>query len=241
MGYKASEWAWEQSVTPTAKLVLVRLADRADLKHSCFPSVASVARDTGLSERTVRREISRLETDARIVVKRQKHPSGAQTSSKYFLQVPPDSLTGGERHRGRGPLTHRQGDPDSVASHGGDTTTPLEPIKVITKEPSGGLVSESSDAKAVGFAAFWAAYPKPIAKIAAEREFNLALRRAPIAEIMAGLGRYRPDVKYVSAPAQWLRDGRWMDEVRAPAARRPEPLPLRPGSVTREEAVRLGL
>jgi len=128
-----------------------------------------------------------------------------------------------------------------MTPYGGDTTTPLEPIKVINKELAGGLVSESSDAKAVEFAAFWAAYPKPVAKIAAEREFALALRRAPIAEIMAGLSRYHPDVKYVAAPAQWLRDGRWMDEVRAPTTRRPEPPPLRPGSVTREEAIRLGL
>lgn len=52
--------AWKVPVSAMAKLVLVRLADRADDQGHCWPSIASLARDTGANDRTVQRALRTL-------------------------------------------------------------------------------------------------------------------------------------------------------------------------------------
>ena len=63
MSYIASEWAFRQRVgSPMAKLVLARLAERADKDTGeCHPSIDSIAAETELSRRTVIRQIAVLE------------------------------------------------------------------------------------------------------------------------------------------------------------------------------------
>lgn len=56
----ATRWAWQQSLRPTEKLVLLSLADRADELHSCYPSLTRVSQDTGLDIKTVRKVIHEL-------------------------------------------------------------------------------------------------------------------------------------------------------------------------------------
>lgn len=62
MSIKAINWAWKQSLPPGQKLVLIRLADRADDNGECWPSQKSIAEDTGQNERTVRRIVKQLES-----------------------------------------------------------------------------------------------------------------------------------------------------------------------------------
>ena len=46
-----SSWAWQQEVDdPSAKLVLVKLADSANDDGVCWPSHRKLARDCGLSD-----------------------------------------------------------------------------------------------------------------------------------------------------------------------------------------------
>ncbi len=74
--------SWPIAMPPSAKLVLVRLADRANPKNgnACWPSVGTVARDTGLSERTVQTQINFLERAGHITIERRWG-----RSSKYHL------------------------------------------------------------------------------------------------------------------------------------------------------------
>lgn len=60
MGVRAMQWAWRAQVTPTCKLVLIALADRADDDGICWPSVEDITTRTGLAERTVRRDLGTL-------------------------------------------------------------------------------------------------------------------------------------------------------------------------------------
>ncbi len=53
MSVDATRWAWQQEITPSQKLVLLSLADRADEEHSCYPSTARLVNDTGLHRETV--------------------------------------------------------------------------------------------------------------------------------------------------------------------------------------------
>jgi hypothetical protein len=79
-----------------------------------------------------------------------------------------------------------------------------------------------------GFAAFWAVYPRRVAKAAAERAWPKACQRSTPAEIVAAARRYaeRPpdDPKFIPHPATWLSQARFEDETNVEhAARSPKP------------------
>jgi hypothetical protein len=61
MSLDATRWAWKQSVSPSQKLVLLSLADRAGESHECHPSIARLEADTGLYRETIMEAISDLE------------------------------------------------------------------------------------------------------------------------------------------------------------------------------------
>jgi len=74
-----------------------------------------------------------------------------------------------------------------------------------------------ASAEPSGFAEFWAAYPRKTAKDDARKAWQKAVRRAPPAEIIAGLARATFDrrefPRFVPHPATWLNGGRWQDEA----------------------------
>jgi len=61
MAINAIEWAFQQDVAvPSAKLVLLSLADHANATGYCWPSIARIVQRTGLSRATVFRSIETL-------------------------------------------------------------------------------------------------------------------------------------------------------------------------------------
>jgi DNA-binding transcriptional regulator YhcF (GntR family) len=61
MSIDATRWAWQQKVSPTQKLVLLSLADRANETHECYPSTTRLNIDTGLHRETIFDAIKALE------------------------------------------------------------------------------------------------------------------------------------------------------------------------------------
>lgn len=81
MSLDATRWAWQQKgIRAADKFVLVSLADRADEKHCCYPSIARLSADTLLDRKTVLASISRLEA-AGLVSADRRHGE----STKYLL------------------------------------------------------------------------------------------------------------------------------------------------------------
>jgi Helix-turn-helix domain len=78
----------------TAKFVLSRLADRADERFSCFPSVALLAAEAEKSERVVQRALAKLREMRLISDKERIRADGSTASSRYFLHGPWDSYGG---------------------------------------------------------------------------------------------------------------------------------------------------
>lgn len=73
MSLDATQWAWQQrAITPTQKLVLLSMADRAGEDHRCWPSNARLCQDTGLDRKTVYGCIEKLEALNIIRTHRQK-------------------------------------------------------------------------------------------------------------------------------------------------------------------------
>lgn len=67
------------------------------------------------------------------------------------------------------------------------------------------------------FAIFWAAYPKKVGKLAAEKAYQRARKGATASEILDGVERYKQhlpsDPQYIAHPRTFLTQGRWLDEV----------------------------
>ena len=91
-------------------------------------------------------------------------------------------------------------------------------------QPQSKTISLPSEARSLGqekaavekelaarFERWYGAYPRKDGRIAAEKAYRRALRRATADELDAGLARYRfsDDPKYIPLPATWLNQGRW--------------------------------
>lgn len=62
MSLDATRWAWSiKDITPSQKITLLSLADRAGESHKCWPSIARIEVDTCLNKRTIMKVISELE------------------------------------------------------------------------------------------------------------------------------------------------------------------------------------
>jgi hypothetical protein len=89
MSWKALDWATDISVgSPTMRLVLILLANKADEKFSCYPSVRTLVAESCAARSTVLEALKRLEVEGLITRVAQYHESGAQRSSRYLLNHP---------------------------------------------------------------------------------------------------------------------------------------------------------
>lgn len=74
------------NVTPAGRMVYRALLRYANRKTwSCFPSVKIIVNDTGLSERTVRKQIKILVEEELIIKIPRKRENNGNTSNMYFF------------------------------------------------------------------------------------------------------------------------------------------------------------
>ena len=83
MSIAVMNWVWASSPTSgNERLVLLALADACsrDDGSGCWPSAATIARKANISDRTVRRVITRLEADGHLIVHRGGGRAGSTNS-----------------------------------------------------------------------------------------------------------------------------------------------------------------
>ena len=85
-------WAWQQQLSPTPKLILMALADAANDFGVCWPSVSTVATKCCVSIRTVRRVMQKLVARRLLLTEQRYRKDGFCSSNRYRLQ-----LDGGDR------------------------------------------------------------------------------------------------------------------------------------------------
>ena len=130
MSIAALNWAWSQPCdNPTAKLVLLALADKANDDGECWPTMDHVADLAGVSPRQVSNHLNRLERDGLLSRTRQRRQDGTLGRYVYQLLVHRKPVTSGsqlpaetERHNHRKPASGHK------ATHNSATTT-LAPDK----------------------------------------------------------------------------------------------------------------
>ena len=92
MSIAALNWAWSQECpTPTSKLVLLALADKANDDGECWPGMSTVAEMAGVSVRQVSTHLARLEDEGLLVRRRKRNARGWLGSYTFHLNVPTGS------------------------------------------------------------------------------------------------------------------------------------------------------
>lgn len=136
MSNEALAWAWRVPCAPTAKLVLVALADRANEAGECFPSSRDIIERTGLAERTIRLALRELEAMGAL---RSEFRAGrstiyvvSMTAQRGASDAGGQEMPGGTTCRGGGHVMPGRGASD--AGEGG-TTCPHNP-HITLIEPS---------------------------------------------------------------------------------------------------------
>ena len=80
-------WAWDQQLSPTPKLILMALADAANDYGVCWPSVSTVARKCCVSIRTVRRVMQKLAARRLLLTEQRYRKDGSCSSNRYRLRL----------------------------------------------------------------------------------------------------------------------------------------------------------
>ena len=100
-----------------------------------------------------------------------------------------------------------------IASFNAETAKPNSLFPELTPTPASKRVTTE------GFASFWQAYPRRVAKGAAEKAYHriIRAREATEAELLAGAMRYAAqrdgeDPLFTKHPATWLNGKCWTDE-----------------------------
>jgi len=139
----------------------------------------------------------------------------AEVRRRRKLAAMGDPLPGMELDSATPPSTP----PSSGASTPPATTLQASTVHNSTEKHS---LNGARAARPAGFAEFYAAYPKHVGKIAAERAWDKAVAKggAGPAEVVAGAAafaawceRTRAAPKFIPHPATWLNAGRWADEL----------------------------
>ena len=142
MSIKAMNWAWEQKLPPSSKLILMAIADAADEDGDCWPKVKTIAKKCGVSDRTVQRVLKEFISDNLISVTPRFSQDRRQVSNNYRLNPQnhyPDNLSPtsgtrakkGESDVAPGVPSKCQGVGDVVVS---ELEPPLEPPRESTTE-----------------------------------------------------------------------------------------------------------
>lgn len=213
---------------------LCRIA--ADQNTGTFTiSIAFLADRSFVHRRTVERRIPDLERLGLLAVERRRLPGkqGRDVSTYSILELPPlrhNVGTLATRSEGlcvasqREQETERHFPPTPPLPHLVSDVATATPIRDETElplalPPNG--TKRKSDAEDQDFAAFWAVYPRKVAKAAALKAWrSTATLRPPIPELLEKLraaaecSQWRRDNgQFIPHPATWLNQHRWEDDL----------------------------
>lgn len=220
MSHEATAWAFKvRGLTAAQFRVLTALADCHNPSYGCFPTQGYLSESCEMSERTVRDTLSSLEERGLIARERKTNEWGHRTGTNYILghESLPADISGRDEPTGNFTSTYRQ---NHVSPTGNYLPVDIEaePVKEPVTEPVRNPIvplqvvqGEVMD----DFAIFWEAYPRKIARKAAEAAYRRARLRAKPPDILEGLERAKAqwrDPQFIPHATTWLNQERWKDE-----------------------------
>jgi len=216
MSWEATSWVVKQDIHPSGKkFVLLMLARFADEDNVAFPGQKRLAKDTGLSERSVWKYLRALEDEGHITRQRRQRQDGSRTSDEFTLnvQLAPDASKEIQTANRVSP-TRAGREAILESSEESSVSTPPKtspPLEIIGQEPT----AEQS------FEWWWQEYPRKIGKKAARQVFAAVLKRgeATAGQLRQGLSAAAAywlaegtETPFIPHPTTWLNQGRWDDD-----------------------------
>jgi hypothetical protein len=86
MSFPCTKWAWKQPLLHAEKIVLLALAEHADERNECFPSMATLAEECGMCRRNILRVVEKLVEKKLIFIKKRVTAHG-KSSHDYTLNT----------------------------------------------------------------------------------------------------------------------------------------------------------
>lgn len=214
MSIRIMSQVWESGPEDRGELlVMLALADFADDRGRCWPSIATIAKRARMTTRSAQRILRKLQDDGAVKI---STGSARHGCNEYVLtpdaRVTPDTMS---------PLTPVSPPPDARVT---PPLTPASPEPSLNhQEPS--ILScalSAPDREPDRFQDFWDQYPHrngaKKGKEAARKRWQAAIKaRASPDQIIAGAMRYASDRQviqgYAKDPATWLNQKGWEDDV----------------------------
>ena len=102
MSVKATNWAWNQTLKPTALLVLLRLADFAGQDGRCYASYFRLTTDVNVSKNTIIKALKELQEWGYITKIKNKRENQANATNSFILNIhiPDIDLASAETEQG---------------------------------------------------------------------------------------------------------------------------------------------
>jgi hypothetical protein len=223
----------DRELPASAAKVAIFLGSRFNEEEGgvAWPSCRTISDAIGRSEPVVIDVVHRLEAAGHVKVEWGKQGRGS--SNRYWMIIKPRPADVSETNKPRpvevsGKKKISEFTPENLGIHPGkprptDQTlsniTIEEPSKVESIPARASKTKEETPPPAGdSFEEFWRVYPKKVAREAARRAFDAAIKRGADPGIMiVGAQRYAAEragqpSKFTKFPETWLRDGRWEDE-----------------------------
>ena len=216
MSHEATNWAFQQQLSPPTKMVLLALANCHNPSHGCFPSQEYLADASCMSTRNARRHLVALESLGLIerVRVRNEKVQWAKTEYTLHMEKLPDKSAA------------RSG---KATGHTGSKLPDTEGQSYRTNCPTNTVIDNRNKnrntpltpQRGAGdrFDEFWQVYPKKVAKQAVLKKWQILLKQGKEPETLISAAktyskhREGENQQYTASPLTWLNQGRWEDEL----------------------------
>lgn len=212
------------NLKPSAKIVLLAMADNADDFGRLYPSVKTIAKKAGLSYRQTQKVMRDLEADGYFHTNKRTRENGSQRSSEYvFCNLEDIAKTFDENGgcQNNTPCHPRHHPPVASDTTPLSPTTPLSLSPTTPLEPSLEPSPEPSLEPSLLFDQFWERYPKKAGKPPAKKAFAKLIKdQETLDRVLHSIDQHLEqgawdlsEKQFIPHPATWLNRHGWEDEI----------------------------
>lgn len=172
-----------EGLKPTEKLILIILANYADEKGSCYPSVKHIADICGLKDvKHIRTILRDFESKGLLRIESRRKADGGNLSNRYHLKI--------------------EGCADTLPpKHTPPLTGPHPPTLQVSTPPN---TKEDTKEDNNSFEEFWNLYPRKVGKHKAKEKYQKAVKETTHSELMKLTWRFAEEARFMKTEEKFI-------------------------------------